>query len=372
MKTCTKQARLKINIHVCLNFGLGKRMINMPNKKARVTITDVAKAANVSATTVSRILNERDKDGKIKISAQTKALVLKKAEELGYQLNPFASALRSKRTGLIGAIIRDIADPFPVKLAKRVRREVNAQGFELLIGDTEYDEDAVEKQLNLMVNHLFDGLLIFTHSGEKLLGNLEKYSVPYVTLTGGYQSLEKPRVYTNDREGIDMVLHHLLDLGHRNIGFIGRQDISIKQREIYFREIMIQHGFPLVDRYIETDAKSAADISNYFATISRLSTRPTAILCANDVIAIRAINFAHQYGFKVPEDLSIAGFDDIDQAAETSPALTTVQQPYEELAKQAVHLLIRLMNNLEPVLFKTDLLLSPRLVVRQSTGAAKA
>mgnify|MGYP000932375302 CR=1 FL=1 len=344
----------------------------MPNKKPRVTITDVAKAANVSATTVSRILNERDKDGKIKISAQTKALVLKKAEELGYQLNPFASALRSKRTGLIGAIIRDIADPFPVKLAKRVRREVNDQGLELLIGDTEYDEDAVEKQLNLMVNHLFDGLIIFTHSGEKLFGKLEHYSVPYVTITGGYPLLGKPKVYTNDREGVSIALKHLFELGHRNIGFIGRQDISIKQREVYFRNTMIQHGVSLDERYIETNVQSATDISDYISTISCLEKRPTAILCANDVIAIRALNYALQKGLKVPEDLSIVGFDDIDQAEETIPSLTTIRQPYDELAKQAVNLLIKLVNDPDLELRETDLSLTPKLIVRQSTGMPKS
>lgn len=340
----------------------------MPRNKLRVTITDVAKAANVSTATVSRILNNRD--GKIKISDETKELVQQKAKELGFQLNPFASALRSKRTGLIGAVIRDISDPFLAKLLKNIQRVIHNQGLELLVGNAEYKETA-ENQLSLMVSHLFDGLFIFTDTDSEFIKKLESDSVPYVTITGDKLSFNNPQVHTDDFEGISMALDHLLEQGHKKIGFIGSQDLGVKQRELYFRQIGTKNGLSIDENYVETNIRSIADISRYFEAVLRMATPPTAILCATDSIAVRSINVALQKSLKIPEDISIIGFDDIDQAIEIFPPLTTIQQPYEELAEQAVSLLLKMINDPKPELLKSDIVLMPRLTIRQSSGRAK-
>ncbi|WP_179032537.1 LacI family DNA-binding transcriptional regulator [Paenibacillus kribbensis] len=183
----------------------------MSTKKSRVTIKEVAKAANVSTATVSRILNNRD--GEIKISEETKKLVNEKAKELGFRLNPFASALRSRRSGLIGAVIRDIGDPFLAKLIKKVQKAANEQGLELLVGDSGYEEQAAEHQVSLMISQMFDGVLIFTHTGKEFIEKLGRDSVPYVSITGDYYNLENPRVHTNDIQGVNMAIHHLVELG---------------------------------------------------------------------------------------------------------------------------------------------------------------
>ena len=122
---------------------------------AKVTITDVAKTANVSVSTVSRILNKVD--GKIKISETTRQRVLDVALELGFSLNPFASALRTNRTGLMGVVIRDIADPFLVKLLKDIQWQCQEKGVELFISNSNYDIEKAYRQLGIMLNHWFDG-----------------------------------------------------------------------------------------------------------------------------------------------------------------------------------------------------------------------
>ena len=129
------------------------------NQKAKnVTIADVAKAAGVSLGTVSRVINS--KDGVIKVSERTTQKVLDAAKELGYQPNPFAAALRSQKSGVIGVIVRDINDPFLRQIIRDVQDEAHKKGIELLIGHAEYELKTAERQLSFMVNHWFDGLVL--------------------------------------------------------------------------------------------------------------------------------------------------------------------------------------------------------------------
>jgi len=333
------------------------------NKK--VTITDVAKAANVSIATVSRIINDRD--GNIKISEQTKCIVHEKIKELNYQQNVLASALRARRSGLIGAVIRDISDPFLLKIVKYFQTSAKKRGLEILLGNANYSDETTERQLSLMINHLFDGLIIFTVTGDKFIENLKQSGIRYVTVTGGYDSLHKPRVLTNDTEGVYLALTHLVQLGHREIGFIGSPEEGVRKRFEYFQQFFIEKNLTLNTDFVEMNGNSITSISNYVDKLLKYKIRPSAIFCATDSIAIRVINVSHHNGLQIPRDFSIVGFDDIDEANEFLPLLTTIQQPYEELAERGLDLLLQLIEEPSSELFESEFVISPRLVIRGSS-----
>lgn len=337
----------------------------MSTNKKKVTITDVAKAANVSVATVSRILNNRD--GKIKISEKTKQRVLTTANELGYQLNPFAASLRTNRTGVIGAIIRDISDPFLVKIAKGVHRAAQSKGIELFLANTDYQRETAHHQLHLMVNHWFDGLIILDNLSKEdpFIQMIQQRNVPFVSITGENNSALKPVVHTDDIKGVQMALDHLMALGHQRIGYIGSDLAGVKGRLNYFQDYMHEKNLDINGAYIQAHASSRTDISSFIEKVIQLEQSPTALFCATDVLAIKVINIASQFGLRVPRDLSIIGFDDIDEASEYYPALTTIKQPSQQLSSQAVDLLMDIINGQEN---EREVIIEPELIVRESTS----
>jgi len=339
----------------------------MERERRRVTIRDVAKAANVSIATVSRILNNRD--GKISISEKTRERVIAEVNKMGFQLNPVASALRTKRSGLIGAVIQDVGDPFLAKLVNSLYQTVHDNGQELLIGHSDYREEVAEHQIQMMVKHFFDGLIMFTDPGQSFLQQLKTDHVPHIGVTGGHVFLDSPGVRTNDAEGISLALEHLIAYGHRRIGFVGSQSRGIYRRLAYFQSCMLKHGLPMAEVLSVPNVHNVRDISEYVRKVRDTSNPLTAVVCSTDTIAMHVINSAHYHGLHVPRDISVVGFDDIDAAKMTLPSLTTVQQPYEELSQKAVKLILELIESPQSEdLLRQVVLVSPQLVVRESSG----
>lgn len=335
---------------------------------AKVTITDVAKTANVSVSTVSRILNKVD--GKIKISETTRQRVLDVALELGFSLNPFASALRTHRTGLMGVVIRDIADPFLVKLLKDIQWQCQEKGVELFISNSNYDIEKAYKQLGIMLNHWFDGLIILENVDNAFLDVLSEHGTPYVLITGDFSSSLRPVVHTNDKLGIELAIDHLIQIGHRNIGFIGNQDGGVRERLSYFRTHVQRQGLTVNKEYIEANANSKSDIERFLDRLLHSDKMPTGIVCATDLLAIRLMNCAMQHGLQVPKDISVIGFDDIEMASEHFPTLTTIQQALTQLSSAAIDILLNLIeHDSDEETRLREVIVEPTLIIRQSTAS---
>lgn len=335
------------------------------NKK--VTISEVAKAANVSVATVSRILNK--KDGDIKISEKTKTKVLDAANSLGYQQNPFASALRTKNTGVIGTIIRDITDPLITKIAKEVQNYVHEKNLELFIGNTNYQHETAKHQLSAMANYLFDGLIILDNisKDDLFIQDIKKQGIPFVAIAGDIENFISPVIRTDEKKGIQMAVNHLIMLGHRNIGYLGSELLGIKHRFGYFKQEIEALKLPLDSKVCQNDIKRKSMITDYLINIQTISSPPTAIVCATDKLALQTISSAQQIGIRIPEDLSIVGFDDIEEASEYFPSLTTIQQPVSEISATAIDLLISMIQNKEKE-FPEEQIIEPKLIVRSSTS----
>lgn len=335
--------------------------------RKRVTIQDVAVAAGVSAGTVSRVLNGRE--GDISISAATQEHVLEAVKRLGYRPNSLASALRSERTWILGAIMRDIAAPFSGFLARTLQRLSHANGMELLIGSTEQDSTIMGRQVRVISSDWFDGAFLVGNlpNYQDITREWQQYRKPLVAVASGLR-LPIPSVNVNEHLGLELALDHLIELGHHKIAFLGTTTrLSAIEREQLFEACMREREMPIIPTYVRNSDKTRTSAREATLALLALPSPPTAIVCSNDIQAVGALQAATTRGLRVPDDLSIVGYDDIYEAADSLPPLTTIHQPVGELAQQAFSLLMRLIDRSQAV-SETRILIPPKLVVRASTA----
>ncbi len=336
------------------------------DSRSPVTLTDIAEATHVSVGTVSRVLNGRQ--GGIKISQATTSRIMEAAQRLGYQPNPFATALRTQRTGVLGAILRDLGDPFLSGLARALQQAAHEQGFELLLGHADYDAQTAQRQLTLMLNHWFDGLLLLGNipGDATLLAQVQQSRTPCVAVASGSET-SVPLVALDEERGTSLGLEYLFHLGHRRLAFVGMvEHAGVSERLATFRQFVHDRGLEWHDAYEQCCTRTLGDATARLRQLLSQSVPPTAIFCASDVLALRAMSVAWQLGFHLPDQLSIIGFDDIEQAAEGVPALTTIRQPVPVMAQEAISLLNELIDGLPNDAREYRRIVQPELIVRAS------
>lgn len=332
----------------------------------RITIADVAHTAGVSPGTVSRVLNQRE--GTVRISEATRQLVLDTAERLGYSPNPFASALRTQRTGVMGAIVRDAGDPFLSMLLREIQRAARTRGIHVLFGHAEYDLDVVGRHIAFMHSHLFDGLLLLGDipGDQAIINELVRAQTPFVAVARGQQS-SLPLVNIDEKAGVELALDYLYALGHRRIAFIGNMEHGgIGERFSFFASHLNTLGLSRPEHYIQQCANSRSAALDCAQSLLSLPKPPTAIFCATDTAALGVVSGVQRAGWRVPEDVSVIGFDDVEGTADTFPALTTIRQPVGEMATQAVNLLLDLIDEKGVEESQARKIIQPTLTVRNS------
>jgi LacI family transcriptional regulator len=329
--------------------------------RARVTIRDVAEQAGVSVATVSKVINQR-----YGVAADTMARVQAVISELGYEASLVAQSLRNHRTNVIGILVADL-EPFSTELLKGAADAIRGSGFELVVysaGGRTGDMVGWEKRyLSRLSGTLVDGAVLVTPTVVEV-----QYGAPVVAVDPHTGSSGFPTVDADSLRGGRLATEHLLELGHRRIALLaGRADLqSAKLREQGYREALAAAGVPFDDSLV-CDGGYDADISKLAAHgLLTGPRRPTAVFAANDVTAIATIEVALTLGLRVPEDLSVVGFDNIPESALCTPPLTTVNQPIRTMGEHAVEMLIRLIRE-QPV-ERTHLTLATELVVRGSTA----
>lgn len=340
-------------------------------RRKRVTIADVAREAGVSIGTVSRVLNQRE--GTVAISDETKQRVFQIANQLGYQANPFASALRTKRTGLIGVIIRDIRDPFLNQLAGELQLVAGAREVELLIGHANEDITTAGRQIHRMRSHLFDGLILLGDipGDVALIEELTRFNIPFVSISRGHQP-GTPYIVINEEKGVRLGMDYLCSLGHRRIAFLGKPvSIGLKSRRIAFEAYVHREGLEWQEEYFQACPNNYRAALEAVWSLLALPNPPTALFCATDLIALGAINGALAFGCHLPEELSVIGFDNLRLAEEVSPRLTTIEQPIRLMAETAIATLIELIESQSPHLLNKEYIVEPRLVIRESCASPR-
>lgn len=336
----------------------------------RPTQADVARLAGVSTATVSYVVNAQS-GGRIPISPDTRERVLAAIAELEYQPDARARSLRSGGTKTIGLLIPDMRNPFYWEIVDAVEKEVRAAGYEMLLANTSMDPRREIEALNALSGRRIDALILlisFLDQSREMLRSLAEQRYAVVTFDRVIDELD--RVETKYADATPKLMAHLFELGHRRIGFVhgvGSPDLATNRLTL-FRECHRLQGLSLDEDLIIHCGESIED--GYQATSSLLSTnpRPTAIVTVNDLLAFGARRAMYEHNLHVPDDVSLAGFDDVSMAAYLNPPLTTVRTNARELGRIAAMLaLTRLQQPDLPLRVES---VASELVVRASTGPA--
>lgn len=331
----------------------------MQTKKRVVTIQGVAKAAGVSVSTVSRVLN-----GKVDVASDTQERVLAVIEELGYASNLAARSMRSHKNNLIGLIMPDIEYPYAVEIMKGVNRAIAESEFDLLVytsGNVQKKATSTHEQqfVALLNNSITDGVIIVAPATSSFVS-----ASPIVSIDPHNVYPNYPSVHATNYQGAMDAMQYLFSLGHSRIGFIsGRPELeSAKRRLMGYREALSQAGIAADDALIVPGDYTAKMGVVGARQLLSLSPRPTAIFAANDQSALGVYEAAGELGLRIPEDLSVIGFDNIPEAQFQN--LTTIDQFLVEMGSIATRMLIKIINN-EP-LESSTCRIETRLVVRGS------
>ena len=326
----------------------------------RPTINDVAAAAGVSVATVSKAVN-----GRYGVAVDTVERVLQVVQELGYESSLVASSMRSRQTGVIGVLVADF-EPFSGEVLKGVAAALHESRYDLLAysGSRQPSPEGWERRsLSRLSGTLIDGVIMVTPTVVNVTAD-----VPIVAIDPHTGRADLPTIESDSFGGARHATEYLLGLGHRRIGFLaGRPDLrSSSLRDAGYRRALEAAGAPFdpslvaVGRYEQETVREAA-----MRLLAR-PDRPTAVFAANDLSAITLIEIAIELGLDVPGDLSVIGFDDIPEASQFSPALTTVRQPMQRLGSEAVGLLTALMAGETPE--RTHIGLPTKLIRRGTTA----
>jgi DNA-binding LacI/PurR family transcriptional regulator len=335
---------------------------------------DVAEAAGVAQSTVSRILN--DAPVLIRVSEQTRDRVRAVADELGYRPHPFARALRGAPSMLLGAVVRDITDPFFAGAIEALTIQAKERGYSVVLGHARAAADEALALAAVLEARQCDAIVLLGDLNDepRLVEDLRKSHVHVVALWHGSQQRGHgfPTVSVDNRAGIRAVLAHLTSLGHRRIAFAGGdQHGDIHERKAAYAEYLAEVGIELPDGYIRNVPNGTAGGELALAALLKLPQRPTAILAATDIVAMGLIHAAFERGIAVPAELSIVGFDDIPIAAAAVPGLTTVKMPIDKIISAGVDLAIGDGASANGGEKPPRLVFKPKLVVRGSTAEVK-
>jgi LacI family transcriptional regulator len=339
-------------------------------------IRDVAKILGVSIATISRAINNR-----YGISRATRERILAKLEEISYQPNFVAKSLSLRKTSTIGVVIPGIEYPFFPEIVMGMERVASRANYQIILCHSNEDLEKEGKEIQVLLNKRVDGLIVAPVQGKggaKMFRDvLMKDSVPFVLITRYFKTIPTHYVGCDDRMGAHLAAQHLLKLGHKRIACIlDRYEISpCHDRLAGYKDALREHGEPFKGELVTKAMRTLEGGHQAMRNLLVMEPPPTAVFCMNDMVAVGALRAVEEHNLKVPDDISLVGFDDVFWASLIEPPLTTVFQPKREIGEKAAELLLEEMERRESVAPRTRkparLFLEPALVVRESTMAVK-
>lgn len=332
------------------------------------TIADVARHAGVSTATVSRVIN-----GQSVVAPTTRERVLAVVRELSYQPNALAASLVLRRSHTLGVVLPDISNPFFPEVVRGLEDAAHASGYNVILCNSDLDTAKELEYFEVLRQKRVDGLIY--HSGtitDAHLAAFQRLKLPVVLAATEDPRGELPCVLVDNRQAAAEVMEHLIGLGHRRVAVVtGNDPVSGESRLRGYRDSLARHGLRLDDGLV-VHAEWTADQA-YQAVQSLLKRRPlpTAFAAASDLMALGVMGALHDAGLRVPEDVSVIGFDNIQLAGTVRPGLTSMAQPMYEIGSEAASLLIHCLTEEDPKACRGRggrNVLPHRLVVRDSTA----
>jgi len=343
-------------------------MSDHPTERRRmhaVSIRDVAQRASVSIATVSRVVNRVPS-----VDPELARRVWKAIDEVGYLPNTQARALVSGRSQMLGLIVSEITNPFFPELVQEFENLAVTQGYEVLIGSTNHEPERTESLIRRMLQRNVDGVAVMTFGVEgELMQRLVESEFPLVFVDSGPEFANVRVLKVDYAEGIHQGVQHLAALGHRHIAFVSGPltlRSAVARREAFLRS-MSQLGLSVPECDLIEGNHSMEGGITAAETLMKNVDLPTAIMCSNDQTAIGVLHALYRTTNKVPEDVSVVGFDDIHLAQYILPPLTTVQMSCKDLAGAAVEALRAGIENEHPKKDQREWVIPTKLVVRQSS-----
>lgn len=328
-------------------------------------LKDVAVAAGVHISTASRALDERTAP---QVNADTVARVRQAADELGYRVNGMARALRRRQSLIVGMVVPDITSPVFPAVVRGAEDVLSTVGFSLLLSNTDSDPAKARAQITAMLEGRADGLLLgIARRQDPVIDAFRAAGTPIVLVNRLIDRGGVPAVVADDFHGILMAVEHLSQLGHRQIGYVGGpSSLSTAAQRLAGFEQAARH-FPLDPGGVAETAGFSED-AGLQAGRELLDGHPgtTAVVAANDLLAIGVIDAAAERGLSCPRDLSVVGFNDIGYVRRLQPPLTTIRIPHYEVGRRAAELLLALVA--DPARPPETVMLAGELIVRGSTG----
>lgn len=328
-----------------------------------VSIKEVAKLANTSITTVSRVINNT---GYVK--DETKERILDAIKELDYK--PLERTVDRRETKAIGLIVPNIENPFFGKMARYIGKVANSYNYNLLLFDLEGTENHRDDFLIDLIEKRVDGLIyVSSHRCNEAVSAAKKRNIPFVILDREIQKEEINTVIVNNNYGAFIAAEHLIKLGHKNIAFIGGaqdMEISIKRKEGYI-EALTENGIEVNKDYI---CYGDYKMQSGYDCMKKLYSKHkeiTGVIAANDLMAIGALNYLIREGVNVPKDVSIVGFDNIEISESITPSLTTIEYPMERISEIIIDLILRQIKDKDRNAEVVSLY--PKLIVRESCSS---
>src|SRR6266704_3366298 len=338
-------------------------------RRQEVSIEDIARVAGVSHSTVSRALRDSSLT-----SVGMRERIQELAREMGYTPNAIAQSLLTRQTSTIGLVVTSISDPFWGDVMKGVEEVARAAGFSVFLSASHNDPDQEMAIIETFHRRRVDGILIaasrITNNNNK---RLNSFRVPTVLINSQTESEATLLhwVSVDDRKGAQLAVEHLLQLGHRSIGYLGlsSRPRSNQQRLLGYQSTLAAAGVPYSDAWVVItpgeEASHEEDVAAGQTSLPRLlDAGVTAIFCYNDMTAIGVLIACRRQGVAVPGELSVIGFDDIKMASYVTPPLTTVQQLEVQLGRLGTQVMMDLLNNRPG----RNHILLPTLMLRSSTA----
>jgi LacI family transcriptional regulator len=327
-----------------------------------MNLEQVARRAAVSTATVSRVLNNA---GHVKSSTRTR--VMKAIEELNYHPNLHARSLAGVKSRSIGVIVSNIENPFFLDIYKTVESGARSAGYEVIMANTDYRSEQLVASVRLMIGRRVAGLAaIVSEMDPNLIDELNRNSIPVVFYDVGTPRNNITNIRVNYRRGMGRVIDYLYGLGHRRLGFVGHHASlgPINERMKVVLDAVGRYASLQVNTAADTDTLDGGRRATRLLLAS--TPRPTAIVCVNDIMAVGALRELRDSGLRVPEDVSVTGFDNVTLAQFCYPELTTVHIPRDGIGQIICDSLI---SHKETVVGR-EIVFDAELVVRDSTGPA--
>jgi LacI family transcriptional regulator len=340
-------------------------------RKVRLTIREVAEESRVHVSTVSRVLNPQTRG---MVSKEVADRVLAVAQTLGYLPNPIASGLRTRRSRTIGVLIPDLTNPVFPPIVRGIARTLAPAGYVAVLADSDNEMLNVKAIVSSLLARQVDGLILATALREDpIVDECIENDVPLVLVNRTTDNARVASVTTDDDTGIRLAVQHLVELGHRQIAFVGGPQVTSTGHVRYRAFLAATREAQLsIDRRLVINAKAFSETAGK-ETLERIietaGTEFTAVVAANDLLALGCFDALKDAGLRCPQDVSVTGFNHMPFVDRFSPSLTTIHIPLDELGVRAAQLLLERINS--PETAPHSICVLSRLVVGDSTRALR-